>query len=195
VKPSPRIGVLALQGCVDLHIEHLRACGAIGSEVKTAQHLNEIDGLILPGGESSTMLKLIEVFQLKEALLAAAQKIPFWGICAGSILMASKVHNPEQSSLNIMDIEVERNAYGRQLQSQTLLLRDYEVALIRAPRIIQHSPKAKIVESQNGEVLMLREETKYPFHQVSTFHAELNQKFPSPFHQEFVEKIKSYSLE
>ena len=100
------VGILALQGCVEPHGQHLRALGAEPRFIKQSKDLKGIQGLILPGGESTTMLKLAHQFQLWDELRELGKTIPFWGICAGSILMARKVENPAQESLGIMDIEV-----------------------------------------------------------------------------------------
>ena len=106
---KPIIGVLALQGAVDLHKAHIEALGAEFRAVKTAQDFDTVDALILPGGESTTMLKLIEVFGLWDALAAQFKRKPVWGICAGSILLASHVKNPEQNSFGALPLTICRN--------------------------------------------------------------------------------------
>ena len=111
------IGILALQGCIDPHRPHVEALDIKFKEVKTAKHLEEVDAYILPGGESTTMLRLIKIFGLKEILAMEFAKKPVWGICAGAILMASKVTNPKQESFSLLDFEIEHNSYGGQLQS------------------------------------------------------------------------------
>lgn len=182
---SVTIGILALQGCVEPHRKHLLACGADVLEVRTREDLNNVDGLIIPGGESTTLLKLLNIFSLEEALINAAKKIPFWGICAGAILMAKKVTHPEQTSLALMDIEVERNSYGRQLESFTTQIEQSTVAFIRAPRITKlDTSKLDDIQKYNDDIVFVRQGR----HQVSTFHPELSQDAPSRFHQEFVQR-------
>src|SRR4051812_38347225 len=92
------LGVLALQGCVQPHRPHIESLGLSYKEVRTKEDLKQIQGLILPGGESTTMLKLIEVFSLEESLIETFRRVPIWGICAGAILMARKVISSDQKS-------------------------------------------------------------------------------------------------
>lgn len=177
------IGILSLQGCVDPHKSHIEALGCHWLEVKRAEDFSKIDGLILPGGESTTMLKLIDHFEIWDLLLATAKKVPYWGICAGSILMAKTVLNPKQKSLGLLDIEIERNAYGRQLESQETKVNSYDVSFIRAPLIKKYSKKCKVLAEFQGKAVYLQQ----GHHLVSTFHAELNKNTPSPFHKSFYE--------
>jgi pyridoxal 5'-phosphate synthase pdxT subunit len=117
---SLKIGVLALQGCIDPHIKILSLFNDIVPvKVKETSHLNQIDGLILPGGESSTMLKLINTREMFSSLQKFCRKKPSWGICAGAILLANQVENPNQKSLDAIDIIATRNAYGSQQDSFT----------------------------------------------------------------------------
>ena len=186
-----RIGILALQGCVEPHKRHLRACFAEPVEVRTKHDLENIDGLIIPGGESTTLLKLIQIFELEDALLDAAKRIPFWGICAGSIVMAKNVFHPAQHSLGLIDLDVERNSYGRQRESFTTRLNEesggYEVAFIRAPRFLRLGPSVRLLESNDGEVVSVEIPGS---HLVTSFHAELNPRLPSPYHSAFVERCE-----
>src|SRR5579872_5847236 len=108
-----RVGVLALQGDFEAHEKALDRAGADAVEVRSADQLRGIDALVIPGGESSTMLKLMEYGGLVEPLREFGASHPVFGTCAGAILLASEVTNPRQESLGLMDIEVERNAYGR----------------------------------------------------------------------------------
>ena len=112
-----KIGVLDLQGCVFPHQAHIEALGAQFHRVKSSNDFTSVDALILPGGESSTMLKNLANLQLWNDLQTCVQRVPVWGICAGAILMANKV-SPEQQSLKVMDVSIHRNAYGRQLDSK-----------------------------------------------------------------------------
>src|SRR5919106_6727480 len=113
-----RIGVLALQGDFALHVKALRRCGVKVTEVRKPEELEGLDGLVIPGGESTTLLKLMDEWQFVPALekFHAAAK-PMFGTCAGLILLASDVENPRQASLGFIDVDVERNAYGRQRES------------------------------------------------------------------------------
>src|SRR6185436_7084137 len=122
-----RIGVLALQGDFALHVQALRRCGVEAVEVRKPGQLADLDGLVIPGGESTTLLKLIDEWRFVPALEAfhAAGK-PMFGTCAGLILLAREVDNPRQPSLGFIDVDVERNSYGRQRESfatrQTVVL-------------------------------------------------------------------------
>ncbi len=117
-----RIGVLALQGDFEAHEKALERAGAEVIEVRNAGDLESIQGLVIPGGESTTMLKLLDATGLKEPLRQFAESKPIFGTCAGAILVAKQVTNPIQESLGLMDIEVERNGYGRQLDSRIVHL-------------------------------------------------------------------------
>ncbi|MEZ4751637.1 MAG: pyridoxal 5'-phosphate synthase glutaminase subunit PdxT [Bdellovibrionota bacterium] len=183
-----RIGILALQGAVVPHVEKLSELGVEPVEVLTPYALRSVDGLIVPGGESTAFLHLIEMNHLWEPLLEFSREKPLWGICAGAILMASEVLHPAQRSLNIFDATVERNAFGRQLQSFVSPLaplpgwkdEGVEGVFIRAPRIKNVGPKVVPLLSYNDEVVMAREGK----HLISTFHPELTES--SAVHQYFL---------
>ncbi len=181
-----KIGILALQGCVEPHERHLKALGVDTIQVRRADQLNSdhIAGLIIPGGESTTMLKLLDRFQMTDALKKFSKDRPVWGICAGSILMAAKVSHPEQNSFGMIDMDVERNSYGRQLESFSIpLAGNSEVAFIRAPKILRHGPNVKVIESLEGEAVWVLEGRMM----ASTFHPELSPAVPSTLHKYFVE--------
>lgn len=184
-----RIGVLALQGDFDAHRRAVERSGAEAIEVRNAADLNQIDGLILPGGESTTMLKLLQIENLFEPLRAFGQAKSIFGTCAGAILLASEVLNPEQPSLGLMDLTVERNAYGRQIDSRIAPIdvagATEEAVFIRAPIIRRAGPAARILASYEG-VPVLVEEGR---HLAATFHPELGSK--SQIHQRFIDKIVS----
>lgn len=115
---SPRIGILALQGDVREHANALRDVGAEPIEVRLPRDLVGLDGLILPGGESTTMRKLIDLYGLREPIVALAHGgAPLYGTCAGMILLADRIADGDEPVLRLLDITVERNAYGRQLDS------------------------------------------------------------------------------
>ncbi len=171
------VGILSLQGCVDPHAEHLRKIGAEPRAVYKPADLSGIHGLILPGGESTTMLKLAKEWGLWEPMQEAAARIPFWGICAGSILMARKVENPEQPSLGVMDLVVRRNAYGRQVDSFQEKIElaegseDAPAVFIRAPKFLEWGPGVKVAGKVRGESVYLEEGR----HMVTAFHPELTE--------------------
>ena len=130
---KPTIGVLALQGDFEAHEKALARAGACAVQVRTREDLEAVDGLIIPGGESTTMLKLLRREDLFEPLRSFGETKPIFGTCAGAILLAKEVTNPAQESLGLMNIGVERNGYGRQLDSRIVRLRDgYEAVFIRA---------------------------------------------------------------
>ena len=118
VPAKKRIGVLALQGDFEAHGRALARAGAEPVEVRSAEDLRKVDGLVIPGGESTTMWKLLEEENLIEPLRDFGRRRSIFGTCAGAILLATDVSNPPQASLGLMDIGVERNAYGRQLESR-----------------------------------------------------------------------------
>lgn len=182
----PVIGVLALQGAVELHRPHIEAAGAEFRAVKTAKDFQDIDAFILPGGESTTMLKLIERFGLWDELAAQFAAKPVWGICAGAILMAETVLNPSQKSFALMPITIERNGYGRQLQSHTDTVDGYEVSFIRAPVVREIQADINIHATHNGDPVWL-ERGQY---MLTTFHPELTMSYPSPMHQRFVDLVQ-----
>lgn len=183
------IGVLALQGDYEAHVRALRRAGATDvREVRTADELAAVDALVIPGGESTTMLKLLHAGQLWEPLKQFAGQKPIFGTCAGAILTAQRVTNPVQESLGLMDIEVQRNAYGRQLDSRIVKLPfeggELEAVFIRAPIIRNVGPQAKTLLEYNGDPVLV-EQGK---HLVATFHPELTED--SRVHGLFLEKVK-----
>ena len=183
-----KIGVLALQGDFEAHEKALKAAGAQAVEVRSAGDLRQIDGLILPGGESTTMMKLIEEEKLFQPLREFGQNHPIFGTCAGAILLASDVTNPPQRSLGLMDISVERNAYGRQLDSRIARLQpeglegELEAVFIRAPIIRQVGPSAKVLAKYHDNPVLVEQGR----HMAATFHPELSGD--SRIHRMFLKK-------
>ena len=181
------VGVLALQGDFEAHRKALEHAGANVAEVRTSAHLETIDGLIIPGGESTTMLKVLEYEDMFEPLREFGRHKPIFGTCAGAILIARAVTNPVQASLNLMDIEVERNAYGRQVDSRiahlVLLGGEIEAVFIRAPIIRKTGPGVKVLATYL-DLPVFAEEGR---HMVATFHPELTSD--SRVHRYFVEKL------
>lgn len=179
------VGVLALQGDFIAHQRVLERIGAAVIQIRTVEQLTEIDGLVIPGGESTTMLKLLNNMHFKEPLRQFALEKPIFGTCAGVILMAKTVLNPSQDSLSIIDLTVERNAYGRQLNSHIAWIQpdDIEAIFIRAP-IIQHTgPNVRVLIEHNGHPILV-EEGK---HLAATFHPELTEN--CHIHQLFLNKL------
>jgi pyridoxal 5'-phosphate synthase pdxT subunit len=184
-----KIGVLALQGDYEAHGKALARAGAEAIEVRSAEDLQNIDGLVIPGGESSTMLKLIELENLLDPLREFGRRRPIFGTCAGAILLATDVSNPPQQSLGLMDIAVERNAYGRQLDSRIAQLRpeglegDMEAVFIRAPIIRRVGQKAKVLARYQGDPVLVEQGR----HLVATFHPELTDD--PRIHRLFLDKV------
>lgn len=182
-----RIGVLALQGDFEAHRDALQRAGAESREVRTASDLDSVDGLIIPGGESTTMLKLIEEESLCSALRDFGAAKPIFGTCAGAILLASEVVNPVQKSLGLMDLTIERNGYGRQIDSRIAGIdldgESAEAVFIRAPVIRRVGPAAKVLASYQGAPVLV-EQGK---HLAATFHPELSGN--ASIHRRFVEKV------
>jgi 5'-phosphate synthase pdxT subunit len=184
-KRKPIIGVLALQGAVEPHRPHIEAAGGEFRAVKTAEQFDACDAFILPGGESTTMLKLIDTFNLWGSLAENFAKKPVWGICAGAILIAQKVTNPAQKSFALLPLTVERNGYGRQLDSHHAEVGGYPVAFIRAPVFTDVGKDAEILAEHQGAPVWIKA-GKYT---ASAFHPELTLDFPSPMHRKFVESL------
>lgn len=182
------VGVLALQGDFEAHRNALERAGAKAQEVRTAEDMAKCDGLVIPGGESTTMLKLLEAEQLLEPIKAFGQEKPIYGTCAGAILLAREVSHPPQASLNLMDIAVERNAYGRQIDSRVARVEaedggELEAVFIRAPVIRQVGEEAHVLARYQGDPVWVEQGR----HMVTTFHPELTED--SRVHRRFVEKL------
>jgi len=184
-----KIGVLALQGDFEAHERALARAGAEAVQVRSAADLDQVDGLIIPGGESTTMLKLLDEENLVEPLRDFGRRRPIFGTCAGAILLASEVSNPPQRSLGLMDIAIERNAYGRQLESRIAHLEpaglgaDLEAVFIRAPIIRRVGENAKVLATYQGDPVLVEQGR----HLVATFHPELTED--TRIHRMFLSKI------
>lgn len=186
---KPKIGVLALQGDFDAHRHALERAGAEATEVRTAADLTSLDGLIIPGGESTTMLKLLNEENLFEPLRQFGEAKPIFGTCAGAILLANEVLNPRQPSLALMDLTVERNGYGRQIDSRIAHIdiegKPAEAVFIRAPVVRRIGPGARVLAKYEDSPVLV-EQGK---HLVATFHPELSTE--SSVHHQFVEKVRN----
>ena len=188
-----RIGVLALQGDFALHARALQKCGVEAVVVRKPVELDQVDGLIMPGGESTTLLKLMDAWGFVPALekFHSAGK-PIFGTCAGLILLAREVESPKQFSLGLIDVTVERNAYGRQRESfeaagtahlDTKPVR-LEMVFIRAPRIRRVGPDVQVLAEHGGEPVMARQDRVL----VATFHPELTET--TTVHQYFCDLVR-----
>lgn len=182
---KPIIGVLALQGAVKPHKPHIEAAGGIFKPVKTATEFENCDAFILPGGESTTMLKLIDNFNLWDCLADQFLTKPVWGICAGSILLAERVTDPAQKSFGILPITIKRNGYGRQLDSHHAEIDGYTVSFIRAPIITKVEKSVEILANHAETPVWVKQGRVM----ASTFHPELTMQFPSPMHKDFISAI------
>jgi pyridoxal 5'-phosphate synthase pdxT subunit len=173
---TPRIGVLAIQGDFERHAAALAEAGAIASLVRDAQGLENLDGLVMPGGESTTMLKFLIRAGFLEAVQTFIQQKPVFGTCAGAILLAKEVRHPSQLSLGALDIAVERNAYGDQRDSAILELETslpggpLEAVFIRAPRIAFTGPAVEVLAQRDGFPVLVRQGHIL----AATFHPELS---------------------
>ncbi|HSP67192.1 MAG TPA: pyridoxal 5'-phosphate synthase glutaminase subunit PdxT [Bryobacteraceae bacterium] len=181
------IGILALQGDFHAHLKAVERAGGRAMEVRTAQQLEACDGLIVPGGESTTMLKLLEIEHLTEPLRRFASHKPLFGTCAGAILLAHSVTHPDQPGLDLIDIDVERNAYGRQTDSRVARVQtgggEMEAVFIRAPKILRVGSGSRILATYNGDPVWVEQGR----HMVTTFHPELTPD--ARVHQRFLQLI------
>lgn len=174
---NKRIGVLSLQGAFAKHIEIIKKLGCAAYEVNTPEEINKVDALIIPGGESTTMGKLLTVNSMISPLLERVKSgMPLFGTCAGMILMAEKISGSHQPHLSVMSIEVERNAYGRQKESfeaefkvRNLPGSEFTGVFIRAPRIITTGPEVEVLAEFEGTPVMVRQGNLL----ASSFHPEL----------------------
>ncbi|MFZ0742933.1 MAG: pyridoxal 5'-phosphate synthase glutaminase subunit PdxT [Terracidiphilus sp.] len=172
----PRIGILAIQGDYAAHAEALADSGAAPVEVRKPEELGGLDGLILPGGESTTMLKFLEKRHFFNGLKEFCAHRPVFGTCAGTILLAREVLNPAQRSLGVLDATVERNAYGRQIDSTILAVETLlaggplEMVFIRAPRIVAVGDGVEVLARRDGFPVLVRQGTTM----AATFHPELS---------------------
>ena len=189
-KSVPTIGVLALQGDFDAHRRRLEELGATVTLVRKAADFDHIDGLVIPGGESTTFLKLLPK-ELLEHLRDFVHTKPTFGTCAGAIMLAKHVTNPDQPGLNALDITVERNAYGRQNDSIILHAdsalggEPLEMVFIRAPRIQQVGDGIEVLARRGDDPALVRKGIVM----AATFHPELSDD--PRVHAEFLKLVKN----
>jgi len=180
VNRRPRVGVLALQGAFREHARALRAAGADVVEVRLPEQLDGLDGLVIPGGESTTITKLAALYGLDDAIRGFEG--PVFGTCAGMILV-------DRSHLGLADLEVDRNAYGRQVASFEADLelngeeRPFRGVFIRAPRVRNVGPGVEVLAELDGEPVLLRDGRVL----VAAFHPELTDD--SRIHERFLELV------
>jgi len=190
-----KVGILSLQGDFAAHGAAVERAGATAVYVRDRHQMADLDGMVIPGGESTTMLKLLHYDDLVGALAEFGHRKPIFGTCAGAILMANHVVNPEQESLRLMDIEVERNAYGRQVDSRVTEIDPepefaartgpgkLEAVFIRAPIIRRVGDSARVLASYQGDPVLVEQGP----HMVATFHPELTSD--PRVHRLFLEKL------
>ena len=189
-----RVGVLALQGAFVEHIKILRELGVAAVEVRLPEDLEGLDGLIIPGGESTTIGKLAVQYGLMGPLRQFAAAKPVWGTCAGMIFMAKEIGR-DQPLLGVMDIVVERNAFGRQVDSFELDVevpalnngepKPFPAVFIRAPRLVEAKGKAEVIAKLPDGTAVAAREGKWL---VTAFHPELSAD--KRFHQYFLSLIE-----
>lgn len=185
------VGVLAIQGGVIEHLKHIKALGHIGVEVRDRNQLEKIDRLIIPGGESTTINKILKY---EDILVPLREKIKnglkVWGTCAGMILLAKQRHNEVTEELDLMNIKVKRNFFGRQLGSycekrrlEALGIDSIELVFIRAPIITEVGENVEVLLKSKGQVVAAKENNIL----VTSFHPELTEDLR--FHKYFIEKF------
>jgi 5'-phosphate synthase pdxT subunit len=188
-----KIGVLALQGAYEIHAQRLQELGAEAPLVRKPEQLDSLDALVIPGGESTTFLKHLERAGFYDKLDQFCRQKPVFGTCAGCILMAKDVEHPPQRSFGVLDIAVERNAYGRQndstiLSAQTALPGGpLEMVFIRAPRISRIGPGIESLATRDGSPTLVRQGRLL----AATFHPELTSD--TRVHQLFLDIVSGSS--
>ncbi len=187
-----RIGVLALQGAVEPHRRAIEACGEEAVLVRRPQEVREVAALIIPGGESTTIGKLIERFGLAQPISdLAADGRPIWGACAGMILMAREIEESTQFRLGLMGITVRRNAFGRQVDSFEADLQIaglagglFRAVFIRAPYVTAAEEGVEVLAEHEGRIVMVRQHSLW----ATAFHPELTDD--RRVHECFIEAAK-----
>jgi 5'-phosphate synthase pdxT subunit len=186
-----KIGVLALQGAFIEHQKMLAGLHVKTIDVRLPEHLENIDGLVIPGGESTTIGKLADAYNLIEPIQAFAKKRPIWGTCAGMIFMAKKIDHVDQQLLKIMDIQVQRNAFGRQVDSFLTSLdipdlkgEPFPGVFIRAPAVVNCGSDVQILSRlPDNSIVAVKEKNCL----ATAFHPELTDD--NRFHQFFLDMI------
>jgi len=189
-----KIGILAVQGDFEAHAARLRELGAETREVRTVADLEQCDGLILPGGESTTQLQFLQEEGLYDAIRNFANTgRAIFGTCAGAILLASEVKNPAQSSLRLMDMTVLRNAYGRQVASDVffgpckLKSAPLEIVFVRGPIIDRAADSLQVLAEYAGKPVLVQNKNLL----AATFHPELTSD--TTVHAHFLQIVSSFA--
>jgi 5'-phosphate synthase pdxT subunit len=186
------IGILALQGAFEAHAKALESLGVTAKLIRNPAELKGLDGLIIPGGESTTFLKFLERDGFLDVLQSFVETTPTFGTCAGAILLAKHVENPTQKSLAVLDITVERNAYGRQIDSTILTAPTkleggpLEMVFIRAPRITHTGATVETLADRDGFPVLVRQGHLL----AATFHPELSAD--TRVHQLFLDLVTGH---
>jgi len=186
-----KIGVLAIQGDYEAHKARLEQLGAEVTLVRKPEQLDAIDGIVIPGGESSTFLNFLAERGFLKKLRDFVSTKPTFGTCAGAILLAKQVENPPQQSLEAMDIRIRRNAYGRQIDSSIrhaqsrLGDKPLEMVFIRAPKIVSTGKGVEVLATHSGDPVLVRQGKIM----AATFHPELSED--TRVHQEFVKMVRN----
>lgn len=187
-----KVGVLALQGAVAEHIRSITLAGAEGVPIKKVEQLDDIDGLIIPGGESTTIGKLMRKYDFMDAIRQfSAQGKPIFGTCAGLIVLAERIQGDEEAHLKLMDITVARNAFGRQRESFETDLpvkgidETVRAVFIRAPLILEVGPGVEVLSTYKDEIVTARQGHLL----AASYHPELTDDYR--LHQYFVEMVRS----
>jgi 5'-phosphate synthase pdxT subunit len=185
------IGVLALQGDFDAHRRRLEELGAEVLLVRKPEQLDDVNALVIPGGESSTFLWHLEQAGFLQKLAGFVRTKPTFGTCAGAILLATDVTNPPQKSLSAIDIAIERNAYGRQINSFIGELKwslggdPLEAVFIRAPKIMRTGPQVEVLAREGNDPVLVRQGHLM----AATFHPELSGD--TRVHQAFLDMVRT----
>ena len=185
------VGVLSFQGGVSEHLKQIKQLGANGIEVKTEADLNNIDAIILPGGESTTMGKLLNITGMMEPLRDKIKAgLPTWGTCAGMILQAKEIENDDRWHIAVMDITVKRNAFGSQIDSFTtkkvikeVSPKELELVFIRCPYITEIKDNVKVFCTVDNNIVGVKQENMI----ATSFHPELTDD--TTFLKYFLEKV------
>lgn len=187
-----KIGVLNIQGDVEKHLSMVEKCQVKAYPVKKVEDLKMIQGLIIPGGESTTQGKILVNYKLDEAIveLCQSKKLSIFGVCAGAILLAKKIKESEQFTLKLMNIEIERNAYGPQKFSfedniviEEIGEKPYPSIFIRAPKIIKTGNSSKVLAGYEKDPCLVREDNLL----ACCFHPELTSDIR--IHQYFINNV------
>ncbi|MBV9440509.1 MAG: pyridoxal 5'-phosphate synthase glutaminase subunit PdxT [Candidatus Eremiobacteraeota bacterium] len=189
---KPRIGVLALQGDVAEHVGALERAGAEALEVRTPEQLARVEALVVPGGESTTVIRLLDRFELTEPLKTRVRAgMPFWGTCMGMIVAAHDVVGFDQPTLDLLDVTVRRNAFGRQVESAEVPLaipalgdEPFPAIFIRAPWIERTGPAVETLAQHDGHGVMVRQGNVLG----TSFHPELTDD--DRVHRLFLEMLR-----